>query len=41
MDCAPAEEHAAKCLPAAAQIERTEELAMYLCPGAASASTGS
>lgn len=32
MDCVPAEEHAAKCLPAAAQIERTEELAMYLCP---------
>ena len=32
MDCVPAEEHAAKCLPAAAEIERTEELAMYLCP---------
>ena len=32
MDCVPAEVHAAKCLFAAAQIERTEELAMYLCP---------
>lgn len=28
----PAEEHAAKCMPAARELERTEELAMYLCP---------
>ena len=32
VDCVPAEEHAAKCLPAAAELERTGELAMYLCP---------
>ena len=32
MDCVPAEEHAAKCLPAATELEQTEELAMYLCP---------
>ena len=32
VDCVPADEHAAKCLPAASELERTEELAMYLCP---------
>ena len=32
VDCVPAEEHAAKCLPAATELERDEELAMYLCP---------
>ncbi len=30
--CVPADEHANKCLPAAAELDRTEELAMYLCP---------
>lgn len=32
VDCVPAEEHSGKCLPAAAEVIRTEELAMYLCP---------
>lgn len=32
VDRIPADEHAAKCLPAAAEVERTEELATYLCP---------
>lgn len=32
LDCVPAEEHAAKCMPAAGEIVRTEELALYLCP---------
>ena len=32
VDCVPADEHSGKCLPVAAEIERTEELAMYLCP---------
>lgn len=31
VDCVPADEHSGKCLPAAAELERTEELAMYLC----------
>lgn len=30
--CVPSEEHAARCMPAAALVDRTEELAMYLCP---------
>ena len=32
LDCVPADEHADKCLSAANVLERTEELAMYLCP---------
>lgn len=31
-DCVPSREHAARCLPAAGELERTEELALYLCP---------
>lgn len=30
--CIPAEEHEAKCLPAAGMLESTEEVAAYLCP---------
>ena len=32
VDCVPAEEHSGKCLPAARMIDRTGEVAMYLCP---------
>ena len=32
VDCVPADEHSGKCLPAAAELERTEELAMHLRP---------
>ena len=32
VDCVPADEHSRKCLPAATEVVRTEELAMYLCP---------
>ncbi|MBQ9058157.1 MAG: IS21 family transposase [Atopobiaceae bacterium] len=32
LDCVPAEEHSAKCLLATVEIDRTDELAMYLCP---------
>ena len=32
VDCVPAREHAGRCLPAASALERTQELAMYLCP---------
>lgn len=30
--CVPADEHSSTCLPAATALEKTEELAMYLCP---------
>lgn len=32
VDCVPADEHAAKCLPATSELARTQELALYLCP---------
>ena len=32
VDCVPADEHAGKCMPAARELVRTQELALYLCP---------
>lgn len=32
VDCVPADEHAARCLPAASPLAGTQELALYLCP---------
>ena len=32
VDCVPADEHAARCLPAASPLTGTQELALYLCP---------
>ena len=40
VDCVPADEHSAACAPAASVLAMTHELALYLCPADASASTG-
>ena len=32
VDCVPADEHAQRCMPAAAALELTDEVSMYLCP---------
>lgn len=32
VDCVPSDEHADKCIPAASELARTQELALYLCP---------
>ena len=32
VDCVPAEEHAARCLPASAVLATTDEVSAYLCP---------